>query len=200
MPHAYVVMLHLVSQLKGYTIDMRLRFCDSEIDHWANRYTERQREENRVREQHLIDLRCDVLERGYLTKEELHEVARWKSPRRAALTLENTVDFVEDITERAFTTTDDWTKLLTLTQLQGIGQPTASAILHLYDKGDYPILDIHALWSVGLKWKKRVSYPFWLDYIELCRDIANRNNVSMRELDRALWKFSSDYGKSGRSR
>ena len=179
---------------------MRLRFFESEIGYWANRYTERQREENRVREQHLIDLRCDVLRRGYLTKEELHEVARWKSPRRAALTLENTADFIKEITERVFTTTDDWTKLLTLTQLQGIGQPTASAILHLYDKGEYPILDIHALWSIGRQWKKRVSYPFWLDYIELCRDIANRNNVSMRELDRALWKYSSDYGITGHAR
>lgn len=66
---------------------MNLRFPESEIDHWANRYTERQREENRMREQHLIDLRCDVLARGYLTQQELHTIARWKSPRRAALTL-----------------------------------------------------------------------------------------------------------------
>ncbi len=181
-------------------MNMNLRFCESKIDYWANRYTERQRQENRMREQRLIDLRCDVLSRGYLTKDELHEVARWKSPRRAALTLENTDNFIQEITGGVFTSTDDWTKLLTLTQLQGIGQPTASAILHLYDEGDYPILDIHALWSIGRPWKKRVSYPFWLEYIESCRDIANRNNVSMRELDRALWKFSSDYGRSGRSR
>lgn len=178
-------------------MDMKLRFRESEINHWAHRYTERQREKDRMREQHLIDIKCDVLARGYLTKQELHTIARWKSPRRAALTLENTDDFIEEITEEAFTSTDDWTKLLTLVQLQGIGQPTASAILHLYDKGNYPILDIHALWSVGRQWKKRVSYPFWLDYIELCRDIANRNNVSMRDLDRALWKYSADYGKKG---
>ena len=175
---------------------MRLRFSESEINYWANRYTERQREKDRIREQHLIDLRCDVLVRGYLTKQELHTIARWKSPRRAALTLENTDDFIKEITEGAFISTNDWTKLLTLTQLQGIGQPTASAILHLYDAGDYPILDIHALWSVGLPWKARNSYPFWLDYVQFCQAVANRNNVSMRELDRALWKYSADYGKT----
>ena len=179
---------------------MNLRFPESEIGYWANRYTERQREENRMREQHLIDLRCDVLVRGYLTKQELHTIARWKSPRRAALTLENTNDFINEITEGAFTSTDDWTKLLTLTQLQGIGQPTASAILHLYDEERYPILDIHALWSVGMEWTARTSYPFWLDYIEFCRDTADENDVSMRDLDRALWKYSSDYGKTGRPR
>ena len=65
---------------------MELRFCESDIGYWASRYTECQREENRMREQHLINLRCDVLDRGYITKPELHTIARWKSPRRAALT------------------------------------------------------------------------------------------------------------------
>ena len=181
-------------------MNMNLRFPESQIGYWSNRYTERQRERNRIKEQELIDFKSEVQSRGYLTKEELHKIARWKSPRRAALTLENTDTFIEEITETAFTATDDWTKLLTLTQLQGIGQPTASAILHLYDEGQYPILDIHALWSVGLEWTTRYSYPFWLEYIQFCRDIANRNGVSMRDLDRALWKYSSDYGITGHAR
>ena len=179
---------------------MKLRFPESEIGYWANRYTERQREKDRTKEQQLIDLKNPVQSRGYLMESELHEIARWKSPRRAALTLENTDDFITEITQTAFTAKDDWTKLLTLTQLRGIGEPTASAILHLLDQEQYPLLDIHALWSVGLPWKTRNSYPFWLEYIEFCGAIANRNGVSMRELDRASWKFSSDYGKSGRSR
>lgn len=178
---------------------MNLRFPESEIGSWANLYTEHQREENRMREQYLIDIRRDVLVRGYLTQQELHTIARWKSPRRAALTLENTDVFIREITEGAFTSIEDWTKLLTLTQLQGIGLPTASAILHLFDK-KYPILDIHALWSVGKPWKKRSAYPFWLEYITFCRDIADRNGVSMRDFDRALWKYSFDYGQTGSPR
>ena len=179
---------------------MNLRFPDSEIGYWANRYTERQREKDRTKEQQLIDLKPEIQSRGHLIKKELHKIARWKSPRRAALTLENTDTFINDITQTAFAATDDWTKLLTLTQLRGIGQPTASAILHLYDEGQYPILDIHALWSVGLPWTSRNSYPFWPDYVQFCRDIANRNDVSMRELDRALWKYSSDYAYTGHAR
>ncbi len=181
-------------------MNMNLRFPEPQIDYWANRYTERQREENRTKEQELIDLKPEVQNRGYLIKEELHKIARWKSPRRAALTLENTDTFINDITQTAFTATDDWTKLLTLTQLRGIGQPTASAILHLYDKEQYPILDIHALWAVGRQWTARNSYPFWLEYIEFCRNTANRNGVSMRDFDRALWKFSSDYAYTGHAR
>ena len=128
---------------------MNLRFPESEIGYLAKRYTERQREKDRTKEQQLIGLKPQVLRRGYLTKQEIHKIARWKSPRRAALTLENTDDLIKEIAERAFTAADDWTKLLTLTQLRGIGQPTASAILHLYDKGEYVLLDIHALWFVA---------------------------------------------------
>ena len=139
---------------------MNLRFPESEINDLANQYTECQRESNKAREECLIGLESRVQARGYLTKQELHKIARWKSPRRAALTLENTSAFIEEITEKAFTATNNWTKLRTLSQLSGIGQPTASAILHLYDE-KYPILDIHALWAVGLPWKKRNTYPFW---------------------------------------
>lgn len=74
---------------------MNLRFPESESNHWANRYTERQRESNRVREEYLINLKDEVQARGHLTKEELHTIARWKSPRRAALTLENTENLAE---------------------------------------------------------------------------------------------------------
>ena len=158
---------------------MELHFPESKINYWANRYTKRQREKDREIEQHLVCLEEEVQRRGYLTKEDLHDIARWKSPRRANLTLGNTDDFIKDITKSAFTATDDWAKLMILTLLQGVREPTASAILHLFDNGQYPILDIHALWSVGLPWKKRTSYPFWLEYIEFCQDTANKNNVSM---------------------
>ena len=122
-------------------MEMNLRFHESEIGYWANRYTERQRGKDRIKEQELIDLKPEVLRRVCLTKDELYELARWKSTRRAKLTLENTEAFIKEITEKAFAATDDWTKMLTLTQLRGIGEPTGSAILHLLDKGQYPLLD-----------------------------------------------------------
>lgn len=174
-------------------IEMKLRFCESEIDYWANRYTGFQGAYYREREKRIIGLRDDIRRQGYLTTDDLHRVASWKSQRRAALTLENSNNFIKEITTQAFTSTDDWEKLISLTRLGGIREPTASAILHLCDKGQYPILDIHALWSVGLAWERRTSYPFWPDYVDFCQDLANRNNVCMRHLDRALWRFSFDH-------
>jgi len=178
---------------------MKLRFCKSKIDYWANRYTEFQRLAGRERENQVIELRCNIQQRGYLTRSELYKVAYWKTRNifgRADLTLNNSENFIQEVTTQAFTSTDHWEKLTSLTRLEGIQEPTASAILHLYDKKQYPILDIHALWSVGLEWRRRTSYPFWPDYVEFCRGIASCKNVSMRSLDRALWRFSFETDKS----
>ena len=57
---------------------------------------------------------------------------------------------------------------------------------YLFGENHYLILDIHALWSVGLEWKTRTAYLFWPDYVQFCQDIASRNSVLMRHLDRAL--------------
>ena len=54
---------------------MKLHFCESKIGYWANPYTETQREKDRIKEQELIDLKPEVRRRGYLTKDELYELA-----------------------------------------------------------------------------------------------------------------------------
>ena len=181
---------------------MELRFCESEIDYWADCYTDFQRPSGRERENQVIGLRDDIQQRSYLTRSELHKVAYWKTRNifgRADLTLRNSENFIQEVTTQAFTSTDHWEKLISLTRLEGIREPTASAILHLYDEEQYPILDIHALGSVGLEWITRNAYPFWSDYVQFCREVANRNSVSMRELDRALWQFSFDWRNQERS-
>ena len=73
----------------------------------------------------------------------------------------------------------------------GVGESVASVILHLYDEGDYPILDKNALSSIGID-SRKVKYdePFWRKYVKFCCTEAERYDVPMRTLDRALYKFS----------
>ena len=172
---------------------MKLRFCESEITYWADKYVKNLNEESERNEQEIMDLKYKVQNRGYLTKEELYQVAYWKSPRRSKLVLENSDEAIEKVTADVFVSDNDNDKLLELTKLKGIGEPIASAILHFYDKVKYSILDIHALWSSGLAWMNRNSYPFWVEYIHFCRGLAKRNSIDMRTVDRALWRFSVDH-------
>lgn len=178
---------------------MELRFCESKIDYWANGYTKHQKSHGahyREREEQVIGFCGDIQGRGYLTKYELYKVVDWMlsvyGESTADPILENPDDFIRVVTTQAFTSTDDWEKLKYLMELQGVGQTTASAILHLYDEEKYPIFSKRARWSVGLERERDLSYHLWLEYIAFCRDIANRNGVEMRTLDRALWFYSYD--------
>ena len=182
---------------------MDLRFPESEICQWAKKY------KIPCIEKELIDLKPEVKQRVYLNKEELRCVARWKSPRRAGDIDKNDDNYVEEITSWAFTAANERSKIEILTLLDGIYWSTASAILHLFHKDPYPILDFRALWSVGLEESdtrnktNQYSFCFWQKYVCFCRDVACRNQVDMRTLDRALWQYSKLHQpprRRGRSR
>jgi hypothetical protein len=63
----------------------------------------------------------------------------------------------------------------------------ASVILHFSFPDRYPILDVNAMRSVG----GSTFYTFdkWIEYAELCRTTAAQHDITMRELDKALWFF-----------
>ncbi len=87
-------------------------------------------------------------------------------------------------------------KIEVLTLLDGVLWPSASVILHLFYEKLYPILDFRALYSVGLEVPKQYSFSFWWPYVQFCREVAQRNSVNMRILDRALWKYSKENQKA----
>jgi hypothetical protein len=191
---------------------MRLGFKENEIEYWAERYLDRQRREESKREfmeeEALVRLRDGILNRRVLTRDELERVARWKSPRRAGDVKKNADDYVKAITAFALQTPSERARIEVLRVLDGVEWATASAILHLFHKDKYPILDFRALWSVsadtpsrqdfGFWWKYVESCPsdynfdFWWKYVEFCRGIADRAGCTMRTLDRALWQHSSE--------
>ncbi|MDE0325533.1 MAG: hypothetical protein OXN27_16595 [Candidatus Poribacteria bacterium] len=162
-----------------------------EILYWADRYTEDQKLKRKRQEEDVIKIKCSVENKGYLTQPNLMEMGRWKDRFTASEIKNISPARIEAVTRDAFRPGDDWDKLEKLTALEGIGESRASVILHLYDNGDYPILDRHALWSLTIDHKK-VDYDekFWKKYVKFCREKADCHGVCMRTLDRALYKFS----------
>ena len=167
-----------------------------EILYWEALYIKAQKEERQRQEEDVRKIKCSVEDKGYLTKCELMEMARWKDRfARSNIKKGNSPERIEAVTRDAFRPGDDWQKLEKLIGdyggLFGVGASIASVILHLYDEGDYPILDKHALCSIGINHKK-VNYDclFWKKYVKFCREKADCHDVFMRTLDRALYKFS----------
>ena len=102
-------------------------------------------------------------------------------------------DYIEAVTKMAFSTPNERLRIEVLLLLDGVRWPTASVILHFCHAEPYPILDIRALWSLGMNVTPASHhFDFWWSYTLYCRKLAKAAGVSMRELDRALWQYSKE--------
>ena len=169
---------------------LRIELCGkSKIECWANKY-------NVANDTCIEILRPKVEKRECLTKSELIEVSEWvlqrvgEGPRQYRVGLiadNNSPDNVEKFTRNAFLSTNDSDSICWLEQnLYGVGWAIASSILHWFHEYPYPTWTPHAKWSVNLKPKLDWSSTHWQNYVNYCRDKAEKYEVSMRTLDRAF--------------
>jgi len=135
-------------------------------------------------------------ERGFYTREEFLQVCAWKTVRSRPKVAANTEAAIVDATARSLAAGDEATRIGALLELEGVGVPTASTLLYFAFPDDYPILDVRALESLGVK--SRSTYPvgFWLEYLNVCRELSRRAGVSLRTLDKALWQHSKELSAS----
>lgn len=165
---------------------MKLKFSECDILEIAGRYKYKSEDDN------IIKLKDVIKKQGYINKDQLKQIAKWKSSRTAGYIKKNSDDFVIELSRFSFSATNERLKIEILTLLNGVSWPTASVILHLFHSDKYPILDYRALWSCSLDVPSQYDFSFWWRYVKFCRDLADRNKVSMRILDRALWQYSKE--------
>jgi hypothetical protein len=142
--------------------------------------------------------------RPYLDKRHFVEIATWKSQRPLRHYQSNDDDLVQEVTALAFAARRDDLKLRLVMLLNGVGVPVASTIIHFAFPNKYPIMDVRAVATLrrfGL-WTRPTRPWFdvedWQVYVRLIRDHAKRLGVTLRELDKALWK-SDEARARGRS-
>ena len=119
----------------------------------------------------------------------------WKTARTSSKVAANTEPAVVDATRRALAALDEATRIGPLLELEGVGVPTASTLLYFAFPDDYPILDVRALESLGVKPRSTYPVSFWLEYLEACRELSRRAGVSIRTLDKALWQHSKELSR-----
>lgn len=165
----------------------KLRFPASKLRDWAGRYY--------VENDHEVEfvLAPNICKRGYLTQPEFIQICRWKTPRSRKTAASNESAYIEAVTRTALSTTSEQLRIEILTLLNGVSWPTASVILQFCHRDPYPILDFRALWSLGVD-ANDITYNFdlWWEYTAICRNLADKYRLSMRELDRALWQYSKE--------
>lgn len=150
--------------------------------------------------------------RGHIYRDELRRIGKWKSGGRIDHHLkDNNANYVEQRSAVAFQTNSDVDKLEALMELKGVQVPVASAILTMHDPANYAVVDYRAFRALGAAEPHLLdpqTYPNYAEfmesfqdyssvteaysfYIDVVRNIAQREGILPREVDMALWAFDN---------
>jgi hypothetical protein len=126
------------------------------------------------------------------TFDDIERVYRWKSARSVRPFLTNDPDHVVHVVRSALAVKGDVAALALVEGLNGVRARTGSALLAVFRPKRYTVMDRRAwqtLEAFGyLKDLHDASWTqAWPGYMSVCRDIASRTGVGLRDLDRALW-------------
>ncbi len=165
-----------------------------EIRSWSDRYDEVYDDDLRGIEQRLNE---DLVEQGYITRDQLEDVVRWKlngQKGRRDLNIEkvNSVpdEFIRRISEAAFLIDDPVLQLKTLQSVPGIGGATATVVLRFYDPGNYAVGDRYIVHEFfGEDRGMRVT-----DYPKILAELRERNpgNFDLRTVEKAYYQRYRD--------
>jgi thermostable 8-oxoguanine DNA glycosylase len=155
------------------------------VDEWRAHYSDEY--DTRV----LEEIHPAVAERNYFTRDEFLEVCRWKTRRVNRLVAENSDEDIEDITRLAFSAPERLRHRL-LQLLTGVGVPVASALLTVRDPAAFTVIDFRSLHALRAHGELGERTPAYYAYVQLCRSVAQRVDVDLRALDRALWQWSKN--------
>jgi hypothetical protein len=142
----------------------------------------------------LIERIRPARRRGYLTRDEFLDVCAWKSARTIGRARANSAHRIRRTTTAVLATHDERERLDALVALQGVGVPTASAILTMLDPRRYGVIDIrvwqllHALGAVtGNAAGVHLQSDHWLQFLRVLRDLSAHTGLAARTVERSLF-------------
>ncbi len=145
----------------------------------------------------MVSMAPLVMKRGHLTGADLESLCRWKSPRALPLIRRNSEEEVRAVTSWALSVASERLRIESPQLLHGVSWASASVILHWFHDDPYPILDVRALWSMGIEAPSEYTFELWWGYVERFRRLAATLGLSKRAVDRALWQYSKENGGPG---
>jgi len=133
---------------------------------------------------------------GYMTFDDFYKICIWKSVRQKQRYIKNKTK-IKAITKEAFSKQDEKEKIKILCdKLEGVGIPTASAILTVVFPEQYAMIDVRCISIIREKLKieinKYISVNTWLEYLKVMRKISKKNKITPRELDMAFFAMHKE--------
>jgi len=145
--------------------------------------------------------------RGYLKPEEFFAIVIWKSPRVKTRILKEIKEKHLDICEitkklNDFTQEKMKEKMKLLDDIKWVGLPIASAILTVCYPKDFTVVDRRAKNSlknlnIPMKGNPAENIDAYFSYLDFCKKEAKKQNLSLRDFDRALFGKDIYEGEKG---
>lgn len=133
---------------------------------------------------------------GYLSRDQLYDIAYESSTRSAYHVEKNPKDICREVTENVLSLEKDFSQISLLTALKGFKAPTASCVLAAMNSDRHAVVDTRVWASLerkGYLEGRKESFDSF-DYIKMIkpiRKIADKTNYSCAEVGYAL--FAYDY-------
>ncbi|MBI2633955.1 MAG: hypothetical protein HYW80_01440, partial [Parcubacteria group bacterium] len=151
------------------------------------------------------DVSKNFQERGYLTPEEFFAIVIWKSNRvktNVRRGIGKSRKTIRKITSEVFQSKTLEQKLEALISIPSIGIPMASAILTVCYPNDFTVADYRAHAALKDFGEEIAGNPTaristYFEYLNKCKKIAKRYNLSLRNFDRVLWAKDFYEGTNG---
>ena len=132
-----------------------------------------------------------IREQGFIEFDDFYQICMWKSARQKQNYLKNK-DTVKDISRKAFAEKDESLKMWLLLELNGVGIPTASAILTIVFPNKYAVIDIRCIQmlnKIDIKILETITINRWLEYLNIMRELAHENNLTPLQIDQVLFSM-----------
>ncbi|WP_254769223.1 hypothetical protein [Salinilacihabitans rarus] len=137
-------------------------------------------------------------EQGYLTREQLYEIASESSTRSAYHVESNPGERCRTVTGNVLAVDDDFSKIQLLSGLRGFKAPTASCVLTALDPSRHAVVDTR-VWATLDRFDyldgRKESFDA-ADYVAMIgpiREIAARTGFSPAEVGYALFAYDAEH-------
>lgn len=138
--------------------------------------------------------------RGWLNKDELVMICKWKSARAIRHIESNHPKTIKKLTKSAFATRSEELKIEELTKLKGVSIPMASAILMLTNPKRYGVIDIR-VWEIMFEMgimktnSRGINFNFkeWYRLLVIMRHYSKKLNVTVRDIERTIFEVHKNH-------
>lgn len=141
-------------------------------------------------------------EQGFLTQEQLYEIAYESSTRSAYHVRKNPEERCEHVTENVLNLEDDFSRIALVSALKGFKAPTASCVLAALDPENHAVVDTRvwaSLERLGYFDERKESFgpEEYVKMMKPIREIADETGYSAAEVGYALFAYD-DKVREGR--